>query len=698
MKTICVENQQVDIYDIHDFPYDKIDFSSTVENKKERYANVVATFDIETTTIKESECKFFKRDFGFMYIWQFYIEGYCCMGRYWDEYVEFIEKLTTRLFGKRLVIWVHNLPFEFQFMRNYFKWSEVFAMDRREVVRAVSGYCEYRCSYKLTNMGLEKFLQKTKGVTFIKQSGKKFNYRKKRFATTELTEDELGYCFCDVAGLFQGIKTLLEDDDLCSIPMTSTGYVRREFRERCLENPAYKQHMRKIALDSITYTLCREASRGAIAGSNHLHTNRTIPEVDSFDIKSSYPYQMATKYYPQSRFIRYQAKYGTEKFETLLNTMCCIIVWECKDLRLKHWESIPYISKAKCRAVEGCRTANGKVYLSKRIGMCCTELDFQIIREHYRFDPDSVVIHELWCAQRGMLAKPFREYLMYMFQQKTNLEDGDPYLYAKYKNKINASFGMMLTDILNPTIEFNNKGTKVDEVWTKEEIVDIDKELLSYYKNRGSFLSYQHGVWVLAHGRDDLVKGMNIVGDDIVQVDTDSVKACDDYTEEFELLNQKIIDNAENFDVKPYSIKNGEKHYLGVWEHEGREGCVTYEEFRTLGAKKYAVVEDNKITTTVSGLSKSAGKWFDTNGGLDSFKPGTIVPCEESGRTSSIYNDLVEPVTIVCCGELVNLGSNIAINDVEYTLGITSEWLLMILDGEASSDAMLVSDGAFKGW
>lgn len=697
MKTILLEKEQLNIYDINDFPYDRLKKFDTVENTRHTYVNKIATFDIETTTMSVEKCSIFGNDFGFMYVWQFCIDGIVVMGRTWDEYVNFIHKLERIFRPATLVIWVHNLSFEFQFMRNFFKFTDVFAKKERVVIRAVAGLCEYRCSLMLSNMGLNKFTQKTRNVIHKKRDGEDFNYKILRYPDTELSNDEYGYCVCDVLGLYECLVEYLKDDTLLTIPMTSTGYVRRDFRDRCLADPKYKFHMMKLALNSETYTLCREASRGAISGSNHIHTNVTLDDVDSFDIKSSYPFQMATKYYPQSKFVEFQAKYGTEKFEKLINNMCCILVWECRNLRLKHWESIPYISKAKCRAIEKGKVGNGKVYGAKRIGMCCTEIDFRIIRDHYRFDEDSVVIHKIFVAQRGMLDKSFREFLLYMFQEKTDLEDGDKFLYDKFKNKINAAFGMMLTDILHPTIIYNQYSN--EDVWSTETVADIDKELLRYYRNKNTFLSYQHGVWVLAHGRDDLYKGIDIVGDDIVQTDTDSVKTLGNYKEEFNQLNQTIIDKAESYDIKPYSMKNGNKHYLGVWEHEGKENETTYKMFKTLGAKKYCYTEDmEEIHTTVAGLSKSACKWLQENGSFDAFSPGIIVPEGISGRTNSLYNDMKNPTTIIIDGHWVTLGSNIAIRDSEYTFGITSEWLMMILDGDISDDSELVSNGAFKGW
>lgn len=691
-----MENQQVNIYEVEEFPYILFRNYPTITKRNRKYVNCIGTFDIETTSIINEEEKF-----GFMYVWQACIDGIVVMGRTWDEFVTFIHTLidTMQLYEtkRRFVIYVHFLSFEFQFLRNFFNITSIFCRDKRDVVYCVLNKCiELRCSYALSNMSLEKFLQKTKGVTIHKQSGDDFDYSVLRYPDTELTDKEYGYCVADVLGLWQGLTTLLKEDTLLTIPITSTGYVRRDFRNSMCKMEKLSEYMSHSALDRDCYILCREASRGAISGSNHIWTDTTLEDIDSEDIKSSYPFQMMTKYFPSGKFITMHIVYGSDKWHKITQNMCCLITFSCDNLILKKWSAIPYISKAKCRAIEGAKCGNGKVYGAKRIGMVCTEIDFKIIEEQYYME--NVVIHDFKCCDREKLPYEFRKVLGDMFQIKTDLEDGDPFDYAKYKNKINASFGMMLTDILHPEIEFIED---TENCWNSNEIKDIVGELRRYYGNKNSFLHYQHGVWVLAHGRDDLNTGMKIVGSDIVQVDTDSVKHHNNYSEEFRKLNMKIIANAENYDVKPYSIKKGHKHYLGIWEHEGNEGEFTYSKFRTLGAKKYCYVDDRgKFGLTVAGLNKTKGaNYLEMIGGIDYFRPGLVFPAEYSGRTTSYYNDIRGIITREVNGHTVTYGSNIGIDITEYTLGATGEWLLMVLDGKISENAYInSSDGAFKNY
>lgn len=661
------------------------------------YADIVVSFDIETTTILQEV----GRDYGFMYIWQMAVDDTVVMGRTWNEWTVFLERLEEciGLNGRRLVIWVHFLGFEFQFFRNFIQIDEVFARKPRKPIWVRSGNIEFRCSMMLSNMGLKKFTQKTPGVTHVKMDGEEFDYSVLRYPDTELTDMELWYCVCDVLGLNECIKHYLKEDTLATIPLTSTGFVRRDYKEKCINDSNHMRQFRNNAITNSIYILLKEASRGAIAGSSHLWTDETLEEVDSFDIKSSYPYQMATKYFPQGKFIQTKISKDCGLFRTLIDNYCCIITWACEDIKLKRWSGIPYISKSKCRAVEGCRTGNGKVYSAKRIGMTCTEIDFRIIEEDYAFR--NMEILEMWYAPRGALSKSFREHLLEMFQTKTDLDypGADKFMYDKYKNKINASFGMMLTDIVHTDVLYDPLRIRnKKKVWYEEKPADVDALLSKYYNGRYNFLSYQHGVWVLAHGRDSLHAGMKIVGGDLVQVDTDSVKTLGEYKDKFELLNSSIKEHAETFDVKPYAMQNGKKIYLGVWEHEdkGSGDEYTYQQFRTLGAKKYCYINNEHMEITVAGLAKKAGGWLYEHGGIDAFTNGTDVPTNISGRTASTYNDLDTPVLRYINGHEVYMGSNIGVRNVKYTFGVTSEWLELIAEGKVGIDDNAPEAGAYE--
>ena len=92
------------------------------EKKKTTYYNIAMSFDIETTSFYERDEKT-----ALMYHWQFAINEYVITGRRWEEFQELLEVLHNLFktdINNRIVIYVHNLPFEFQFMKHYIKWSD----------------------------------------------------------------------------------------------------------------------------------------------------------------------------------------------------------------------------------------------------------------------------------------------------------------------------------------------------------------------------------------------------------------------------------------------------------------------------------------------------------------------------------------------------------------------------------------------
>ena len=89
-----------------------------------------------------------------MYVWTFDINGLCFHGRTWDEYINLIWRLDKILYltakNINLIIYVHNLGYEFQFIRKLFSWDSVFARETRKPLKAQSGQIIYNCSYMLS--------------------------------------------------------------------------------------------------------------------------------------------------------------------------------------------------------------------------------------------------------------------------------------------------------------------------------------------------------------------------------------------------------------------------------------------------------------------------------------------------------------------------------------------------------------------
>lgn len=644
------------------------------------YYNIFMTFDIESTSVVNVE-----KPYGFMYIWQVCIaEHIVVMGRTWEEFLMLLDNIRKpfeNVLG-RMVVYVHYLPFEFQFIRNFLEISELFALDKRKVAKFVANdFFEFRCSWKLSNMNLKKFTEHT---DYPKMDGEEFDYAEFRTPFTPLSNNQVAYAYCDVRGLYQAISRLMVDSgyNIATIPLTSTGFLRKEVRKRILSNVKNKYLLRRTALSSDLYLLCKLALRGGNAHANPMMSNEEISkengygEIKSKDMSSAYPAVIMQEKFPITPFVRV-----LNTPDELLNIGKAFIgVMTFTNLRIKTLETIPYIASAKRISVKGGRYDNGRVLSAKEITLALTDIDYQIIKKQYLFD--DLQTDDIFSSTYGYLPDEYRQYVFERYIKKCDLNGFDEYLYAKEKNKINGLFGMMLTDIVHDEITYMPND---EEPFFKEK-ADIEYQIDKWYSGNSIFLAYQWGLWVTAHCRARLQKAIDGLGPDIIYCDTDSAKYIGDHEELFERLNQEILDKtaACGFNTE-YTRKDGKHFSLGLWENDKN---TPYKAFKTLGSKKYCYIDSkDNFNITVAGLSKIQGaRYILTHGKMKAFKIGTVVPPGESGRTSAHYNDVTCPYTLVVKDPKTKekckftTASSIAIENVPYTFGITDEYAELLED------------------
>lgn len=637
------------------------------------YLNIPCAFDIETTNIPEEMAEslgYGDRAFGFMYHWQFCIVDQVIFGRTWKEFQDLIATIqrAMNLSDKnRLVIYVHNLAFEFQYFRRFIPITDGFFRDKYKPLNVVSNGIEFRDSYALTNMSLDRFL-KQENTIYQKNDKAKFDYNKIRTPKTKLTQSEESYCYCDVRGLCEGISSLFKHDNIAEIPLTSTGYVRRDLRQSMRKNKKNRQTFTSIRLDEHLYDECKAAFRGGDTHANLLYANQVIHNVESRDISSSYPACMMINKFPMSKFeqidVHTLMNYDLSGYAVLMSVRLI-------NARYTGSNGVPYIPLSRCRSISDGRIVdNGRILYSPGIEIDgLTDIDLEIIQREYTYD--DIYFNNVYVSRYHDLPDEFKIVVMDYFTKKTALKGGsaeDEYYYMKSKNKLNSTYGCSVTDICQSSFEYVNGEYK--------EIQEAKSELLNkYYRSRNNFLSYQWGVWVTAHARMRLRRAMwEIVGKDLVYCDTDSIKYVNDHTEGFEELNKKL--QSEAIEHGAYAKdRNGKIHYMGVWEYDGHS-----DEFKTLGAKKYISVNNGKAKSTIAGVSKAAGSIFFSKTGIEEFKVGAVI--DDAGHLVAYYNDddihtiNIENVDIVTA-------SNVAIIEGGYTVGITNEYqelIDMILD------------------
>ena len=252
IKRVDGDIDRIAALEVSEFPFFQLpDQTRRAKHKKIEYMKIFATFDIETTTVQPDPEK---APEGFMYHWQMDIGGVVVYGRRWEEWITLMTKISEWLElseERRMVVYIHNASYEFQFIKDFlisdFGGVEVFATGRRTPIYISCGAgFEFRCSYKLTNMNLQRACENELGVIHPKAAGD-LDYKKLlRTADTVLDTTEFGYCISDVVSLYELIERRLinEGDTLDTIPLTSTGYIRRMTRAACRKDRRYRD--RKI--------------------------------------------------------------------------------------------------------------------------------------------------------------------------------------------------------------------------------------------------------------------------------------------------------------------------------------------------------------------------------------------------------------------------------------------------------------------
>lgn len=669
----------VKAYNQNDFPYNRIKKSNPLIQPTKRYLEHLMTFDIETSTIEKTDGSFE----GYMYHWQVCIDSYVCFGRSWKEFLTFLRKMNRALKNYdekyKLVCYIHNFSYEFQFLYSWIKLTDVFAIDKRKPLKAISKEfnIEFRCSYLLSNMNLKKFIENTPNAHYFKGMGD-LDYKKVYTPKTTLTMSELGYCYNDVMGLYEAIIYLLKEDTLVTIPLTSTGYVRRECRNNMRKNKKNRKQFLDLKLDDKLYKLCKDAFRGGNTASNRYKTNFINYDVFSYDMSSAYPYAMISGLYPITPF-QEETITSLDMLDDYNNRYCTLAYYSFENVKLKKGIPFPYIPYSKCiefiapsyegifKGKEYCY--NGRVLEAEFIKIAMTNYDYQIFINQYEYDEENVRVEEFFYSHKGFLPKELTDTVIEFFTLKSQLKgiEEKEYEYMKSKNKLNSLYGMIVTDIIRQENLFNDQ-------WEKGE----NSTLEEYYSKRNNFLTYQWGLFVTAICRTNLQKAIDKIGLDCVYIDTDSVKFVGHHDDVFEQINQEMIDWCTQNDIINYVNVGNHKYFLGLYDKE-----KGYSEFITLGAKKYAFKQSNKIGITVAGLNKKSGaQELKRKGGLSNFKIGTEF--FDSGRKTVYYNDDKKHFLTVQGCKIEN-ASNIALVDTTYTLGMT-DVMLSILNGLESED------------
>lgn len=626
-------------------------FPDDIINPSDQLEQIIKVYQENTPQKKITDNKR-----SIMYIWQLAINGRVVIGREWHEFLYAINTIVERLElykNKRIIIYVHNLAFEFQFIRKMFEWQKVFAIDNRKPIYAITKQgVEFRCSYILTNYSLAKLGEQLHKYKVSKLVGD-LDYNLIRTPKTPLTYKEMQYCINDVLVVSAYIKECIETErNISRIPLTATGYCRRYVRHNCLYSGGkkgkqaqfnkYHDQMLTMKIQSVEeYEQLKRAFAGGFTHAAARYSGQVIENADSIDFTSSYPYALLSEQYPMSSGKLVEI-HSNEELEKYLKYYCCVfdVVFEGIEATFKYEN---YISVSKCGKKSNVVNNNGRVYSADMIALTITNVDFDIIRKTYKYKKCKIYNFRIY--KKGYLPKEIIQSIIKLYKDKTTLKGvkGKEVEYLNSKGLLNAIYGMMVTDIIRDVIGYDN-----ELEWNTKE-TNAEKELEKYNKSRRRFNYYPWGIFCTAYSRRNLWTGIINFKEDYLYSDTDSIKCInmkkhEAYIRKYnEMCDKKLklmckhygIDYAE---LEPKTIK-GETKPLGVWDYDGH-----YDYFKTLGAKRYMVSEGDKLSITVSGVNKKVAvpyllKLHPIRECFDIFSESLEIPAEYTGKLTHYYID-----------------------------------------------------------
>lgn len=663
-----------------------------IHGRKNKFDNTIYSFDIETTSYIKHKGEIYQADkyqeltkkeqeecvYGsIMYIWQFSINDKVYYGRTWEELKEFLKVLDEAVPYKK-IIFVHNLAFEFQYLKSYFNFDEVMARKSHKVMKCkMSEYkIEFRCSYMMSNVALKK-LPDIFNLPVEKMVGD-LDYTKIRTPITKLDDKELKYCENDCLVVYYYIQfelTIYETVE--KLPLTSTGHVRRELKRLTSKDYGYRRIVaRSVNTDPHIYNLLIQAFMGGYTHANWLYTDEIVKNVDSWDFTSSYPYVMVTHKFPSTKFKPCEL----ERAEDMNNRFAYLLVVKFTNLKSNYFNNI--LSQSKCRSIRGAKYDNGRILEAKELEVTLTDVDFKLILQAYECEYEII---ECYYSAYDYLPKKFINFVLDKYVLKTKYKgvEGMETEYSRQKSLFNSLYGMSVTNNIRDEVTYDNINGWSETPISNEEIV---KQLLEEEKT--GFLSFSYGCWITAYARNNLLKNLMKLDEYVIYADTDSLKLREGYNKEVidnynEFVKNKIKYVSEQLKIPyekfaPKDIK-GVTRMLGLFDDDGH-----YNEFITQGAKKYAVKVGDEVHITVSGVPKSGAK--SLKGDLNNFRNNLVFEFKDTGKNLLIYTEQQEPEEIEDYqhNKLISFDlSGCCILPTTYILGKSQEYESLLSDNSS---------------
>lgn len=581
-----------------DFRKSNLDNSITVYSNKFGIA-----FDIETTAVK--------RDDGsiraYMYHAQIGIGDTIVHLTEWEDIKYVFETIINTFIlnhayreGKKTCIrqcriWVANLGYEFQFMRNRLVDDEgrtiitnVFSKDQRKPVKVITrpGLI-FQDALQISNLSLEKTAQLYNLPT---QKTHDLDYSVIRNTLTPLSNDELYYMSADVRILLEMneflIKTYCERG--LKMPLTLTGMLRHtlkanmsdwakiEYTKANKRYTAYDKKKIKALVDCLPETyddmahLINDLFRGAYVHANVKLAGINIADynddISGWDITSSYIAVLLQERYPITKFRPLAKVNGEFTIEDILKLhddgKASTAKYTFYNIRRTTPHSIESMHKCleyhgnknEFKKVTGAILDNGRIAVAvDHITVYLTDIDLINFQMFYKWD--NVVISDVKISKYGELPDYVKWTIIKSYAGKVTLKakglDETPQ-YKIEKSKVCSVFGLMCEHMHLEDVKYidNPDGKSWVIEFPSLEYLETDYYNSVFgknYVNDGTkppkvILSPYWGIYCTAYSRNRLFTILKTINTDAIYCDTDSLYAVNasKWTSEIKRFNEKI--------------------------------------------------------------------------------------------------------------------------------------------------------------
>ncbi|MEE1142394.1 MAG: hypothetical protein U0L22_02025 [Bacteroidales bacterium] len=511
---------------------------------------------------------------------------------------------------KSIVIYIHNASFDFNYFFDFLEEHfgekvQILAVDNHSIISFSITGIEFRCSYKLSMKSLAQW-GNDMHITHKKLVGT-IDYETVRYQDSPLYKKDWKYLAYDVISLDECIEAQLNyyKDDIRTVPLTNTGYVRRFTRNKFKENPNNRKLFKQKALTLETYTMCKKEFAGGYTHGSRFYSAQTVRgTIRHRDFASHYPTQQICTYAPGSSFRLYHSANVYEdqlNIDDLPKNKCLLISLIIDNVRIKEGITMPYLqaSKYKENKLDKVNTVedNGRILYAKgRSLIVVNEIDLALLVEQYKFD---YTIYKVYEANKEQFPEFLRDVVKHFFYEKSKWKKETKRI-AKEKGKncpeyreadlnmmiakgmLNSIYGMSATDVVRTCFYIDD-----EYKWTHDELTpdEVAEKLEKYYESRNSFMNYELGCWTTAQARKQLFDFIKLIGyENVLYCDTDSAFyiSTPEIEARIEAENEKLRKQCDENEW--YITLDDKRIYFNQFEDEEEDIYA----FRFLHAKCYA--------------------------------------------------------------------------------------------------------------